>query len=171
MDVKKTLLQKICDGSFALMTDEQIAKKLRLKGKAANGVRDLLRSLVREGELYCDLNGRNRYTYRFGAMRGTISGNERGFGFFMPDDKEKSDLFIPHRALRGAYNKDTVLAFVKGGRMGDEGEVLAILERGYREIVGTFRRERSGGMLHPDDKKFSDDIFIPPTAPKALRIT
>lgn len=161
MDVKKTLLQKICDGSFALMTDEQIAKKLRLKGKAANGVRDLLRSLVREGELYCDLNGRYGTAVQFGAIRGTISGNERGFGFFMPDDKEKPDLFIPHRALRGAYNKDTVLAFVKGGRMGDEGEVLAILERGYREIVGTFRRERSGGMLHPDDKKFSDDIFIP----------
>ena len=104
MDVKKTLLQKICDGSFALMTDEQIAKKLRLKGKAANGVRDLLRSLVREGELYCDLNGRYGTAVQFGAIRGTISGNERGFGFFMPDDKEKPDLFIPHRALRVAYN-------------------------------------------------------------------
>ena len=161
MDVKKTLLQKICDGSFALMTDEQIAKKLRLKGKAANGVRDLLRSLVREGELYCDLNGRYGTAVQFGAMRGTISGNERGFGFFMPDDKEKPDLFIPHRALRGAYNKDTVLAFVKGGRMGDEGEVLAILERGYREIVGTFRRERSGGMLHPDDKKIFRRYLYP----------
>ncbi len=45
--------------------------------------------------------------------------------------------------------------------MGDEGEVLAVLERGYKEIVGTFRSERSGGMLHPDDRKFSDDIFIP----------
>ena len=75
MDVKKTLLEKICDGSFALMTDEQIARKLKLKGKAANGVRDLLRALVREWELYCDLAGMYGTAAQFGAMRGTISGN------------------------------------------------------------------------------------------------
>ena len=161
MDVKTTLFKKILDGSFSLLTDEEIAKKLKLRGKAASAVGGYLRELVREGELYCDLAGRYGTAAQFGAVRGTISGNERGFGFFMPEDKESSDLFIPHRALRGAYNKDTVLAFRKGGRMGDEGEVLAVLERGYKEIVGTFRSERSGGMLHPDDRKFSDDIFIP----------
>ena len=161
MDAKRKLLQKICDGSFALLTDEEIARKLKLKGKAAKGVAELLHALVQEGELYCDLLGRYATAEQFGAMLGTISGNERGFGFFMPDDSSKPDLFIPHRALRGAYNKDVVLAFVKGGKMGDEGEVLAVLQRGYSEIVGTFRRERSGGILHPDDKKFSDDVFIP----------
>ena len=161
MNAQQTLLQKIRDGSFALMTEEEIAKKLHLKGKAALGVGDLLRSLVREGALLCDLRGRYGTAEQFGAMRGTISGNERGFGFFVPDDPECDDLFIPHRALRGAYNKDSVLAFRKGGRMGDEGEILAILQRGYTELVGTFRRERTGGSIHPDDRKFSTDIFIP----------
>lgn len=161
MNAKQTLLQKIRDGSFALLTDESIAKKLKLKGKAASALGEILRSLVQEGKLFCDLRGRYGTPEQFGAIRGTISGNERGFGFFIPDDPQREDLFIPHRALRGAYHKDTVLAFAKSGRTGDEGEVLSVLSRGYREIVGTFRRERTGGTLHPDDKKFSTDILIP----------
>ena len=161
MNAKNTLLQKIRDGSFALLTEDEIAKKLHLKGKAAFAVGDLLRSLAREGEIYCDLRGRYGTAEQFGAIRGTISGNERGFGFFVPDDPELEDLFIPHRALRGAYNKDIVLAFKKRGRSDDEGEVLTVVKRGYTELVGTFRRERTGGTIHPDDRKFSTDIFIP----------
>ncbi len=162
MNAKQTLLQKIRDGSFALLTTDGIAKKLRLKGRAAAAVEDMLAALVREGELLCDLRGRYGTAQQFGAMRGTISGNERGFGFFIPDDAQQDDLFIPHRALRGAYHKDTVLAFAKSGRgLSDEGEVLAILKRGCTELVGTFRRERTGGTLHPDEKRFGNDIFIP----------
>lgn len=161
MNAKQTLLQKIKDGTFALLTDDAIAKKLRLKGKAAEVLGEMLRSSVREGVLCCDLRGRYGTAEQFGAIRGTISGNERGFGFFVPDDPDRDDLFIPHRALRGAFHKDVVLAFAKNAAMGDEGEVLTILQRGYKEIVGTFRRERTGGTLHPDDRKFSTDIFIP----------
>ena len=160
MNAKQTLLQKIKDGTFALLTDDAIAKKLRLKGKAAEVLGEMLRSSVREGVLCCDLRGRYGTAEQFGAIRGTISGNERGFGFFVPDDPNRDDLFIPHRALRGAFHKDVVLAFAKNAAMGDEGEVLTILQRGYKELVGTFRRERTGGTLHPDDRKFSTDIFI-----------
>ena len=39
MDVKTTLFKKILDGSFSLLTDEEIAKKLKLRGKAASAVR------------------------------------------------------------------------------------------------------------------------------------
>ena len=161
MNAKQTLLEKIKDGSFALLTADEIAAKLRLKGKAAAGLNDILFTLCREGELLRDLRGRLGTAEQFGAVRGTISGNERGFGFFVPDDPTAEDLFIPHRALRGAYHGDTVLAFRKGGRAGDEGEVLAVLKRGCDRLVGLFRRERSGGFVHPDEKKFCDDIFVP----------
>ena len=160
-NASRSLLEKIQDGSFALLTAEEIAKKLRLKGKAAMGVRDILAALCREGELLCDLRGRYGTARQFGAAEGTISGNERGFGFFVPDDPAADDLFIPHRALKGAYHGDRVLAFRKGGRAGDEGEVLAVLQRGCTQIVGLFRRERSGGFVHPDERKFSTDVFIP----------
>ena len=162
MDVKQSLLAKIRDGSFALLTDEQISKKLRLGKKEALGLRNILNSLCREGELLCDSRYRYGTAAQFGAIRGTVSGNERGFGFLVPDDPALSDLFLPHRALKGALHGDTVLAFpVKGGRSGDEGEVLAILARGKKELIGTFFAEHRGGYVHPDEKKFAADVLIP----------
>ncbi len=162
MNAKQSILEKIKDGSFALLTDEQIAKKLHLGKKEALGLREILTALVREGELLRDSRYRYGTAEQFGARRGRLSGNERGFGFFVPSDGTQEDLFIPHRALNGALHGDDVLAIsVKGGRSGDEGEILAVLNRGYKEIVGTYRREGKAGYLHPDERKYSSDIFIP----------
>ncbi len=162
MDVKQTIYHKIVDGSFALLTDDEIVHKLKLKGRPAARLRDMLRALCAEHRLLRDLRGRLGTAEQFGAIRGTLSGNERGFGFVVPDDPAADDLFIPHRALHGAYHGDTVLAFRKPGRgAGDEGEILSVLQRGRSSLVGTFRRERNGGYVHPDEKKFHDDIFIP----------
>lgn len=161
MNVKKSLLELIQSGEFALFTDEQMAKKLRLGKREINGLRDILRSLCREGELLCDSRYRYGTAAQFGAIRGTLSGNERGFGFFMPDDATLPDLFIPHRALCGALHGDSVLAIPVGGRQGDEGEILAVLERGKKELVGTFHTDKRGGYLVPDEKKFALDIAIP----------
>ncbi len=161
MNAKQSILEKIKDGTFALKTDEEIARKLRLGKREALGLRDMLHALCREGELLCDSRFRFGTAEQFKVQRGKISGNERGFGFFMPEDKTKEDLFIPHRALKGALHGDTVLAICVNGRMGDEGEVLAILSRGYKEIVGTYYREKNGGRLVPDERKFSEEVFIP----------
>lgn len=161
MNAKQSILNKIKDGSFALFTGEQIAKKLRLGKREALALGDILRSLIREGELLCDSRSRLGTAEQFGATVGTISGNERGFGFFMPADGSE-DLFVPHRALNGALHGDTVLAIRVGGKNGDEGEVLAVISRGYTEIVGTFRIEnKKAGYLHPDERKFSEEIYIP----------
>ncbi len=161
MNAKQSILAKIKDGAFALFTAEQIAKKLRLGKKEQNALFDILRALVKEGELLCDSRMRFGTAEQFGAKAGTISGNERGFGFFMPQDGS-GDLFLPRRALNGALHGDSVLAINVGGKNGDEGEVLAILSRGYTEIVGTFRIEnKKAGYLHPDERKFAEEIYIP----------
>lgn len=161
MNVKKSLLELIKSGEFALLTDEQMAKKLRLGKREASGLRDVLHALCREGELLCDSRFRFGTAAQFGAKRGTLSGNERGFGFFIPDDRALPDLFIPRRALCGALHGDTVLAIPVGGRQGDEGEILAVLERGKKELVGTFHTDKRGGYLVPDEKKFALDVTIP----------
>ncbi len=160
LNAKQSILNNIKNGTFALLTDEQIAKKLRLGKKETNALRDILHALVREGELLHDSRFRFGTAEQFEALEGTITGNERGFGFFVPHDGS-GDLFIPHRSLQGALHGDIVLACCVGGRDGDEGEVLAILKRGYTEIVGTYYCDRKVGYLVPDEKKFSENIFIP----------
>ncbi len=158
MNVKKLLLEKIKDGSFALLNAQQIAQKLKLGRRETFAIREMLFSLVREGELLAD--GRDRFgtAEQFGAKRGKIVGNERGFGFFIPDDGS-GDLFLPRRAMKNALHGDDVLCRKTG--TGDEGEVLAVLTRGYDEIVGEFSRARRGGFVSPDERRFDEDVFIP----------
>jgi ribonuclease R len=42
-----------------------------------------------------------------------------------------------------------------------EGMVVQILERGMKEVVGTFQKSKTYGFVVPDNQKFRQDIFIP----------
>ena len=161
MNAKQTLLKKIEDGTFALLSGEEIARKLRLSKKDKAGLFAILEELYREGALLRDSSFRYGTRKQFHALEGVLSANERGFGFFVPSDKSEPDLFIPRRALNGALHTDRVLACKTGGRSGDEGEILAILSRGKKEIVGVYHGNGRCGSLVPDEKKFTESVFIP----------
>lgn len=95
-------------------------------------------------------------------IQGTIQGNERGYGFLIPNDPLIEDFFIPHGDLKGAMHKDVVLAeatYGKGERT--TARVLKILERGVSEVVGTYFSSKRGGFVTPDDRKYFCDIFVP----------
>ena len=109
--------------------------------------------------LFCELKGARM---KKEVITGTIQGNERGYAFLIPEDKNKNDYFIPHSDLRGAMHGDIVLCETTDG-VGDRttARVLKIIERGITEVVGTFFTCKSGGFVSPDDKKYFVDIFIP----------
>ncbi len=158
MDAKQSLLENIRNGTFALKTDTALSRLLGLGKRESRVVSEILRSLVREGELLRDSAGRYGTAEQFGAQRGILLCNERGFAFFVPYDGS-GDLFIPHRSLNGGMHRDEVLAFRLS--RGGGGEVLAVLKRGYSEIVGTVYRDRGAYYLAPDDQKFFCDIALP----------
>lgn len=93
-------------------------------------------------------------------IKGTIQGNERGYGFLIAENKQV-DYFISHGDLRGAQHGDTVLCEATSGTGArTTARVLKILERGVKSLVGTYRTSRSGGFVVPDDKRYFTDIFI-----------
>lgn len=169
MNAKEQLLEKFYDGSFARLTDVEICKELGIKnGQEKLRIRRLLHELCGEGKLYRDFFFHYGTAEQLGAIKGRISGNEKGFGFLIPEDKSIGhDFFIPKRFMHGAYHKDLVYCMpVKDAKSDDEVEVIAVLERGLREVVGTFYRERNFCFLRPDEKKFCTDVFIPVKASK-----
>ncbi len=159
-NAKRLLLDSIVRGDFYLLTDRQIGAKLKLGRRESLAVRDMLDALCREGELLRDSKNRYGTAEQFGAKLGRITGSERGFGFFTPDDGS-DDLFLPAHTMKTALHGDRVLAICVGGRQGDEGEILAVISHGFREAVGTFRREGRGGVLLPDEKRLNVRIRIP----------
>lgn len=95
---------------------------------------------------------------------GTIEGNEKGFGFLLPIDKEREDIFIPADSMNGAMHGDSVIVNIvkkQEGERRSEGEVVRILERVNRKLIGSFEDNANFGFLIPDDHRIAYDIFIP----------
>lgn len=83
-------------------------------------------------------------------ITGTLRVHPRGFGFLIPDDKEKfpEDIFIPKHLTNGAVDGDNVEAALKTDSIsekGPEGEVLTVLKRGHSHVAGTLTHVFSKG--------------------------
>lgn len=110
----------------------------------------------------------NRYGLpeKMSLIRGKVSGHAKGFAFVVPDEPGMDDIFIPPGETNNALNGDIVLARVTKERSGArrEGTIIRILERGTKQVVGTYTQSANFGFVIPDDKKFNGDIFIPKNA-------
>ena len=166
MNAKESLLSAFQDGTLAGKTSQEILKILQIPYREKNRLFDLLNNLCDDGVIFKNEGGRYGTIEQLGLIKGTLIGNERGFAFLVPEGKEKNenDYFIPHKSLHGALHGDTVLMELVTGQSDDEGAVVKILERGYKTIVGTFRRDRRAGYLFPDEKRFATEIYIPLSA-------
>ena len=166
MNAKESLFSAFEDGGLAGKTATEILKILGIPYREKKRLLDLLDSLCEEGKLFQNDGGRYGTIEQLGLIKGTISGNERGFAFLVPEDREsyKNDFFIPPKALCGALHGDVVLMERIYERSDDEGAVVKIISRGYQTIVGTFHRDKRAGYLIPDEKKFCTEIYIPLSA-------
>ena len=163
MSIREEIYERFQSGVLENKTVSEICKILNIPYREKNRLIPLLDELVSEGKLFKNDGGRYGTIEGLGLIKGVLSGHERGFAFLVPEDKEKyeNDFFIPHKSLHGALHGDTVLAERTYGDKGDEANVVAILDRGFKQIVGTFRRDKRAGYLYPDEKKFSTEIYIP----------
>ena len=160
MSSQDKLYELFENGTLAGKHLGDVCKYLQIPYREKNRLADLLNKLVEQGKLYQTQDGRFGTIAQLGLIKGVLSGNERGFAFLVPEDKESypEDFFIPHRNLHGALHGDTVLIERCFGRSDDEGNVVKILARGYDKIVGIFRRDKRAGYLIPDEKKYFSEI-------------
>ena len=167
MSASQRIYERFLDGSLADKNVTEICKILSIPYRERTRLIPLLDELCADGKLFKNEQGRYGTAEQLGLVRGVVSGNERGFGFLIPDDKQTypNDFFLSRNRLNGALHGDTVLVqplhrqTTGGDRV--EAEVVKILQRGYETIVGTFRKDRRSGYLVPDEKKFCKDIYIP----------
>ena len=85
---------------------------------------------------------------------GTLDLKERGFGFVLPEDPSKNDVFIPKQYVYDAMNRDRVLVHTSKFGYGakQEGEIKKVLERKYTHIIGTMTFRNGMGYIISDDK-------------------
>ncbi len=159
MSAIQELQEKFKNGELEYKKFSEICRLLGVTGKSERiMVERILKEAESDGMIVRDSKNRYVRPERIGLVKGVISGNERGFAFLLREGGE--DVFIPHRALHGALHKDTVFVRVVAGERGEEGEVYCILSRGLKKISGTYYRERKGGFVEADEKKFSEPIRV-----------
>ncbi len=142
---------------------DKILGDFALKGQRMRSLLvDRLNAMVRAGQIIENRRGVYCLTAKIDLVTGTVSGHRDGFGFVVRDDGEDDDIYLSAREMRSVFDGDRVAVSVVGvDRRGKpEGKLVEVLERGTREIVGQFIRERGIGVVIPDNAKVSHRILI-----------
>ena len=67
---------------------------------------NIMDNLEEEGKIIKTRKNKYGAPEKMGLVVGQYSGNDRGFGFVIPDDSEMADVFISPDNTNGAMNKD-----------------------------------------------------------------
>lgn len=164
MSIRESLVQLMEEKNYKPLLKEELAAHFNIEKKDIKDFYKAVEGLEKEGVIIRSNKERYGLINSEYLVVGKLEGNERGFGFVLSKDKSKPDIFISAENMNGAMNGDIVVAnLLKRQEIGkkQEGEVLRILERGNKLIIGTFEDNRNFGFLIPDDHKISYDIFIP----------
>lgn len=164
MGIKRNIISFMEERLYKPMLKEELAINFGLEGKEIRAFYKVLGEMEKEGIIIKTRNDRYGLIQRMNLVAGKLEGNEKGFGFLIPDDRQIEDIFIPAEEMNGAVHGDKVVArIVSKGLMGmkDEGEIIRVLERANTTIVGTYESSKNFGFVIPDDSKIAYDIFIP----------
>ena len=151
----------MCDQTYTPMKEKELAMLLQVSREDKPVFRAMLKELLTEGKI--EVSSRGKYR-RAGsrALTGIFLAHPRGFGFVQIEGRQE-DVFIPEKESHGAFHLDTVQITLLPEQTGKrtEGTVIRVLERGIRQVVGTYRRNRNYGFVIPDNQRFLADLFIP----------
>jgi len=123
----------------------------------------LLDEMEEEGLIIKTKKNRYGVPERMGLITGKFQAHEKGFGFVLPE-AGGDDVYIPANAINGAMHGDRVMARITRPATPtrtQEGEVVKILVRAHKTVVGTFDTSGSFGFVTPDHSRLFRDVFIP----------
>jgi ribonuclease R len=106
-------------------------------------------------------------------IEGQVQGHRDGHGFVLRNGGQ-GDIFLPPNEMRAVLHQDMVRVRITGQdkRGRPEGQVLEILERPVRQMIGRLLQESGVWLLAPEDRRFGQDVLLPqgPGAGKAGQV-
>ena len=141
---------------------KRLAKELKIEeARDRDALQARTRAMVRDGQLVVDRRNVFAIATRMELFAGRISAHPDGFGFLVCDES-RDDIFIAPRQMRAVIHGDRVLVRVRGqDRRGrDEGEIVEILERGTKELVGRVYFENRVALFESLNRRINHEILI-----------
>ncbi|HET7261291.1 MAG TPA: ribonuclease R [Casimicrobiaceae bacterium] len=145
------------------LTPAELAAKLGLAGRSKRALDAPLVELERAGRLFVNRKGELCVAAKLDIVTGAVQGHADGFGFLVPD-AGGNDLFLPPSEMRKVLHGDRASAKVVGvDRRGrPEGEIVEVVQRANRKIVGRLHEERGVWFVEAENRRISQDLVVPP---------
>ena len=146
---------------YTPMKEKELAAFMQVSREEREAFREVLQALLSEGKIQVTKQG--KYVKPDANQPvGTFISNAKGFGFVEIEGRQE-DLYIPEDKTGGAFHLDKVQVALMPGQRGkrQEAAVIKILERGTKQIVGTYDNAGNFGFVVPDNGKIGTDIFVP----------
>jgi ribonuclease R len=137
---------------------------------------ELLDGLVEGGEVIRTRKKTYGLPEAMSLVRGRFQASAAGFGFVIPDSGGE-DFYVPAEQTLEAWNGDIVLIRMEGrgdtgrgggprrGQKGDgspRASVVRIVQRAYKQLVGTLEYHHGHPILKPDDHRARHRILVLP---------
>ena len=101
---------------------------------------------------------------------GRVVGHIEGHGFVLPVEGGEK-IFLRNHDMNEVLHGDTVRIRIVGKDKRNKrfGQILEVVERANKTIVGRFFVERGLSFVVPNDQRISQDVFIAPDSIKSLK--
>ena len=100
-----------------------------------------------------------------GAIKGTIQRKASGVGWFVPEDRNRKDAFVPPQELRDVIDGDVVMARIERSPRGPVAVIVSVIAHTRTTITGTLqttndRRQGKIRFIDVDDNLLSGPVKI-----------
>lgn len=165
------LLNQIDKNNLNFLSYSRLIKTLsELNGVEEIKIKNEIDSLLACGKLLNTSKKKIATSKKVGLLEGKITITKAGYGFFIPNDSDEKDIFIPVSNLNGAMQNDKVWVQknFKSSPEKPDGKVVKILERGLNVVVGKVTSVTKNFAMVCADSKRTNDITIKLTTENSL---
>src|SRR4030042_6833296 len=139
----------------------EIVYSLNLSASERRSLKRILGEISRDGDIVKTRKGLYGPAEEMSLITGHFEAHREGYGFVIPEEPGKRDIFIPARATHGAMDNDRVVARIEN-RLRRDGRIIRVLERAHVRVAGTFEVGRASCYVKPRNKSVPFDLYIAP---------
>ncbi|MCY6958977.1 ribonuclease R [Clostridium brassicae] len=165
MNIREVIIGFMREQAYKPMDIKELAWVFEIPKREMDDFKKLLKEMEQDGEIIQTRTKHYGIPEKMGLVVGKLQCHQKGYGFVIPEIDRK-DVFITSSFMNGAMNGDRVIAKItreenEGKKC--EGEIIRILERSNKTIIGVYENSKNFGFVVPEDKRLNYDIFIPKT--------
>jgi len=161
---KNNILEYMRQDSYHPLSYNDLMEVFEIQDDEEYKFASSLGSLEKQGEVVKTRKNKYGIPEKMNLAKGVINLNQRGYGFMLSEQADHPDIFVYGKNLNGAMHNDKVMVRIYQQGNGDnrrpEGEVVRVIKRANKELVGTYEKRKNVVQVIPDDARQIYPIYV-----------